>query len=208
MDLRLDTTPLSKGELNDAAHVAVRGFYTDPFFRFLSPNGRQRSRGLFFFFRTALRHLGPKGEIVTVRNADNHIVGVAAWMAPGGYPQPVATQLAAIPGSFRALYRRPKALLLGNRYLAAVARAHPKEPHWYLYLLVADPEMQRRGVGKMLLDYRVAQIDADGLGSYLETQKEENLAYYGRFGFELVKPLTPVEGGPPIYTLWRPAKSN
>ena len=185
--------------------MAVRGFYTDPFFLFLAPTGRVRNRGLFFFFRTALRHLGPNGEITTVRDSANHIVGVSAWLAPGGYPQPIGTQLASMPGSFRALYRRPQALIDGNKYLTAVAKAHPKEPHWYLYLLVADPETQRRGVGTMLMNARMAQIDTEGVGGYLETQKHDNLAYYRRFGFELVKPLSPVTGGPPIYTLWRPA---
>ena len=204
---RLDTAPLSRREIDDAALVAVRGFFTDPFFVYMSPKGKLRNRGLFYFFRTMLRHLGPNGKIVTVRNAGNHIVGVAAWIAPGGYPQPIATQLAAIPGSFRALYRRPKALLDGNRYLTEVARAHPKEQHWYLYLLVTDPEMQHRGVGRMLLEERLSIIDCDHVGSYLETQKEDNLAYYRRFGFELVNSLSPVAGGPTIFTLWRPVST-
>lgn len=190
--------------MDEAALVAVRGFYTDPFFVYMSPKGRMRNRGLFYFFRTAMKHLGPKGEIWTVRDSRNQIVGISAWIAPGGYPQPVATQLASIPGSFRALYRRPKSLIDGNKYLTAVAKAHPKDPHWYLYLLVADPEMQRRGVGSMLLNARLPQMDAEGVGGYLETQKQDNIAYYRRFGYELVKPLSPVEGGPPIFTLWRP----
>jgi GNAT superfamily N-acetyltransferase len=202
-ELRLDRNPLSREELNEAAMVAVRGFYTDPFFIFLSPKSRTRDRGLFLFFRTALKYLGPGGVIVTVRDEDNRIVGVSAWIKPGGYPQPLGTQIAGMPGSFRALYRRPRALVDGTAYLNAVAKAHPKAPHWYLYLLVADPEMQRRGVGAMLLNDRLAQIDAEGVGGYLETQKEDNLAYYRRFGYELVTPLQPVAAGPPIYTLWR-----
>jgi GNAT superfamily N-acetyltransferase len=205
-DLHLDRTALSARQLDEAAMVALRGFYTDPFFIYLSPGARLRNRGLFLFFRTALRHLGPRGIIVTVRDDRDAIVGVSAWMPPGGYPQPIATQLAAIPGSFRALYRRPRSMLDGGRYLDAISKAHPKDPHWYLYLLVADPEMQRRGVGTMLLNDRLPQIDEEGVGSYLETQKEDNLAYYQRFGYELKTSITPVPEGPPIYALWRPAR--
>jgi GNAT superfamily N-acetyltransferase len=201
--LRLDDRALSRDEMNEAAMVAVRGFYTDPFFIFLSPKARTRDRGLFLFFRTALVHLGPGGKIVTVRDEDERIVGVSAWLAPGGYPQPLVTQIAGMPGSFRALYRRPRALIDGTSYLNAVAKAHPKVPHWYLYLLVADPEMQRRGVGAMLMNDRLGHIDTDGVGAYLETQKEDNIAYYRRFGYELVSALTPVQGGPSIFTLWR-----
>ena len=184
--------------------VAVRGFYTDPFFEFLAPRARTRDRGLFFFFRTALRHLGPGGKVVTLRDADNRIVGVAAWLAPGGYPQPLRTQIAAVPGSFRALYRRPRALVDGTSYLNAVAKAHPKAPHWYLYLLVVDPEIQGHGGGTMLLNDQLSGIDSDGVGAYLETQKHDNVAFYRRFGFDLVTHLQPVISGPPIHTLWRP----
>ena len=84
-----------------------------------------------------------------------------------------------------------------------MAKVHPKVEHWYLYLLVADPEFQRRGVGAMLLQDRLHEVDAAGVGAYLETQKEDNIAYYRRFGYELVQELHPVEAGPPIYTLWR-----
>ncbi len=133
-ELHLDKSALSRERLDEAALVALRGFYTDPFFVHLSPSPRERNRGLFLFFRTALKHLGPKGVIVTVRDASNRIVGVSAWIAPGGYPQPLGTQLASAPGSLRALYRRPRSLIDGQKYLEAIAKAHPKDPHWYLYL--------------------------------------------------------------------------
>jgi hypothetical protein len=45
--------------------------------------------------------------------------------------------------------------------------------------------------------------DREGLDCYLETQKAENLAYYGRFGYEVVEELHPVQGGPPMWTMRR-----
>jgi ribosomal protein S18 acetylase RimI-like enzyme len=116
------------------------------------------------------------------------------------------TQLASIPGTIRALYRRPAALKVGTSYLNAIVKAHLKGEHWYLYLLVADPEYQRRGVGAMLLNDRIGEIDEQGLPAYLETQKTDNIAYYRRFGFELDQTLTPVPNGPPIYTMRRAAR--
>ena len=50
------------------------------------------------------------------------------------------------------------------------------------------------------------RIDADGVIAYLETQKEDNLAYYRRFGFDVVTTLTPVENGPPLYAMQRPSR--
>ena len=202
---RLDHRTLSKQEINEVAVVASRAFYTDPFFRFLSPKAYLRSRGVTLFFRANLRHWAG-GHIVTVRNQSDHIVGAAAWLPPGAYPQGVGVQLAQVPGTIRALYRRLAALSLGTSFLNAIAKKHPHQPHWYLFLLVTDPEYQRRGIGSLLMNDALPRIDADGVIAYLETQKEDNLAYYRRFGFDVVTTLTPVENGPPLYAMQRPSR--
>ena len=66
-------------------------------------------------------------------------------------------------------------------------RVHPHEPHWYLAVLGTDPSFQRTGAGTALLEPVLARVDAEGLPAYLETQKEANLAWYGRFGFDVVE---------------------
>lgn len=175
---------------------------TIPSFAF-SPRAIACARGLTIFFHANLAHPGEGARIVTVRQRDDTIVGVAAWLPTDRYPPSVRTQLAQIPGTFRALYRRPRALINGNKYLAAVAKSHPKEPHWYLFILVADPSIQRSGVGTMLMNHGLALADAEGVGGYLKTQNEDNLAYYRRFGYELRDTLRPVKEGPPLYTMWR-----
>lgn len=204
-DLRLDHRSLDRHGINDVAVVASRAFFTDPFFIFLSNKALLRQRGLTLFFRANLRHWRG-GTITTVRDEHDTVLGAAAWFPTYRYPQPVVTQLAQLPGVVRALYRRPRALLRGTAFLNAIAKVHPKEPHWYLFLLVADPEAQRRGVGTMLLRDALEAIDAEGVAAYLETQKEDNLAYYRRFGFDVVATIRPVAGGPPLYAMRRPPR--
>ena len=123
---RIDTRELDSAGINEVAVVASRAFYTDPFFTFLSGRSITRSRGLTLFFRGNLRHW-KTGRIVTVRDTDDRIVGAAAWLPTGTYPQPILTQLAQIPGTVRALYRRPRSLLHGNTFINAIAKNHPKE---------------------------------------------------------------------------------
>jgi ribosomal protein S18 acetylase RimI-like enzyme len=200
----LDSRPLTKRNLNEIAVVASRAFYTDPFFVFLSNRAMTRSRGLTLFFRANIRHWST-GRIVTVRDDTDRVVGAAAWLPTGAYPQSVTTQLAQTPGVLRALYRNPAALRKGFGYLTAIAKNHIRDPHWYLFLLVTDPELQRRGIGAMLMNEALEQIDREGVSSYLETQKEDNIAYYRRFGYELVQTLSPVDGGPPLYAMRRPS---
>lgn len=200
---RIDEGTLNRAEMARATGVGGRAFFNDPFFTFLFPNDRQRRRTLPIFFRSVFAHMGPKGRVVTVRNEENAIVGVAAWQQTGGYPLSIGTQLAQLPSSVRAMYRRPRAAGVGYSYMAAITNAHKKDAHWYLMVLCADPSVQRTGVGTMLLEQALAKIDAEGVGTYLETPREDNLAYYRRFGFELVDTLRPVEGGTAYYTMWR-----
>jgi GNAT superfamily N-acetyltransferase len=200
---RIDERPLVGGDLSKVVELSSRAFFDDPFFSYLLPDDAMRRSRMPIFFRAVYTHMGTHGRIVTVRDEDDQALGVAAWLTTGGYPLPVKLQLSQIPASLRTFYRRPKAITTGNRYVAALARAHRKDPQWYLMVLCSDPPAQRSGVGTMLLNHAFEVVDAEGVGSHLETPRLDNVAYYQRFGYELIETLTPVEGGPPYYTMWR-----
>ncbi|MEO9180102.1 MAG: GNAT family N-acetyltransferase, partial [Acidimicrobiales bacterium] len=159
--------------MTQATKVGGRAFFDDPFFSYLIPDHRQRRRSLPIFFRSVFAHMGPKGRVVTVRNEENVIVGVAAWQKTGGYPLSVRTQLTQLPSSLRATYQRPKAMGIGYSYMVAITNAHKKDAHWYLMVLCVDPSVQRTGVGTMLLEHALVEIDAEGVGAYLETPRED-----------------------------------
>ncbi|HUD69937.1 MAG TPA: GNAT family N-acetyltransferase [Acidimicrobiales bacterium] len=206
-DVEISNAALSKREKEDVALVSARAFHSDPFFAFLSPGALRRSRGLNRFGLTTAQHLGPKGLLLTARRGGK-IVGVGGWVAPGGYPYPVRDQVLQTVGALRALYPSPTSLLKGLKYLTAVEKAHPKEHLWYLQLLCCDPEHQRSGVGGALQGEVLRRCDAEGIGAYLETQNEDNLAYYRRFGWELVDTLRPLSDGPPIWTMRREPRAT
>ena len=74
---------------------------------------------------------------------------------------------------------------------------------WYLLLLVVDPLVQRAGIGARLQAPGLKAADQEGLDCYLETQKLDNVAYYRRFGYEVVDELRPVPDGPSLWTMRR-----
>ena len=190
-------------DLDEVAVVAARAFHYDAFFAFLDPREVRRARGLALFFRSAVGSLGAAGQVAGARLANGRLVGVAAWVPPGAYPLGVASQARGFFGAGRAMALRPKGLRDGLRYMNAIERAHPKDPMWYLLLLVVDPSVQRAGIGAHLQEPVLERADEDGVDCYLETQSEDNLPYYRRFGYEVEAELGPVPGGPPLWTMRR-----
>ncbi len=201
-DIEVEPLRLDRRTLDSAAAVATEAFVDDPFFCFLSPRTRIRRRGLRIYFRAAVAYLGDRGLVLGARR-DGRLVGVAAFIRPDGYPLPVGAQLRQAAASFRALVAHPPALVAGSKYLMAMDKAHPRERMWYLELLAVDPSAQRRGYDGALQAELYTQADREQLASYLETQKEANLAYYRRFGYEVVTELRPVRNGPPLWTMRR-----
>jgi GNAT superfamily N-acetyltransferase len=200
--MKMETLALDRVTLHEVAAVATEAFVDDPFFKFLSPTERLRRRGLSIYWRGAVGTLGTRGLVAGVRK-DGRLIAAAAWIRPGEYPLPAATQVRQGLSAFWALAPRPAALVAGTKYLLAIDKVHPRERLWYLEMLVVLPEYQRRGVGGLLQEPVYREADDHRLPSYLETQNVGNLAYYRRFGFEVVDELHPVPKGPPLWTMRR-----
>jgi GNAT superfamily N-acetyltransferase len=206
MAMNVELSPLTpKGlDLGDAAMVAARAFYDDPFFEYLDARGVTRARGLALFWRATIA-AAARNSIMTVarRPGDGRIIGLSVVVPPGKWPLPAVDQARQLGGAFRAMIPRPPALLKGARYLLSMEAAHPKDELWYLMLLCVDPSAQRGGIGARLQESMLRSADNDGIDCYLETQKPDNVPYYGRFGYELVRELSPVRSGPPLFLMRR-----
>ena len=73
-----------------------------------------------------------------------------------------------------------------DELFAKMEQFHPREPHWYLPLIAADPARQGQGLGTALMEAAIARIDADGRPAYLDSSNPRNIRLYERFGFEAV----------------------
>jgi ribosomal protein S18 acetylase RimI-like enzyme len=197
---------LDRRTLDEAGVLGARSFYDDAFFRHLTSEPLLLNRGLALFWRSHVAALGSTAVATGARDAAGTLVGICVWQRPGTYPLPATAQAAEMAGALRATILRPPAVLKGLRYTLAMEKARPRHEHWYLCLLAADPMAWRRGIGTALLEPGLETVDADGLPGYLETQKEDNLAYYRRFGFEETARLTPSPGGPALFTMTRAAR--
>ena len=189
----LEEGVLHGDRLDEAVAVSVRAFSDDPFFRYLFPNDEKRERSTAIMHRVALRAVAPLG---TTRTAliDGRVAGVAVWLPPGRWPFPPMVQVRQLFGTLPAFYGAMRSLAQVRPLLRDVVKAHPRAPHWYLQLLMVDPPYQRQGIGAVLQAPELHACDRDATPAWVETQKVENLAYYGRFGFRVIAEHKAEEG--------------
>ena len=104
-------------------------------------------------------------------------------MPPGGCRPDLRQQLLLLPTLFRI---GPHSAVRVTRWLGAWGKRDPHKRHWHLGPLAVDAYLQGMGVGGRLMQVFCAQMDAAGDDAYLETDKEINVRFYERFGFEVV----------------------
>ena len=179
--------------------VLARAFDDDPVACYLFRGDRRRHRGLRRFFRIQLTTLyAGDGEVWTT---DDH-AGAAIW-GPPAKALPGLRDLWHLAPLLPDLAGLGRAVPDAARLLAETERRRPRQPHWYLATLGTDPSRQGQGVGSALLADVLRRCDEDGVGAYLESSKERNVAFYGRHRFEVTGELQVPRGGPRLWFMWR-----
>ena len=85
-------------------------------------------------------------------------------------------------------------------------RVHPRDiPHAYLCIIATHPDHRGRGLGQQLLAANLADWDAQGIPSYLESTNPANLHRYERAGYRAVDTVDAVLDEAVITTMWRDA---
>lgn len=200
----VEIVPLQFAQIRVAAEVLARAFDDSPIMRYLLPKERARTIGMRAFFIAGLVDAHKHGE-AWVAIVDGNVAGAAVWLPPGSYPPNSRRQARQM---LHLLTVAPVALgsmLKSLKYLRAVEAEHPKVEHWYLATLGVDPVHQGHGYGNRLLDAVLSRTDEAGVPTYLETDKERNLAYYARHRFAETGKIVPMDGAPPTWTMWRDA---
>jgi len=194
---------LPEDRLPEAVDVLVRSFRDNPNFVHLFPDDAARVRALRCVQRACLRDALDAGRVYAATRGSD-LLGVAAWLPPGGFPLLPGRQLRAAPDMLRVLAAAPRSLPRLLRFTAGAAKLHPAQPYWYLEAVGVDPSARGMGIGTRLLEPVLARADEAGLPCYLETMTERNVAWYRRLGFEVrISGVSFVPGGPPNWTMLR-----
>ncbi len=82
-------------------------------------------------------------------------------------------------------------------------KKHAPGKHWYLETLGVDPKFQGKGIGSSLLNFKLKEIDLQGLPTYLETSTEKNVKFYEKMGFHVAEEVLIPETEVPQYYMLR-----
>jgi GNAT superfamily N-acetyltransferase len=195
---------LRSAEVPEAAAVLARAFWEYPETLHLLGTGRRRRAVLPRFLASDCRDAIAGGGARAARDASGRIVGLALWLPPGSYPVPVRRQVRQLVELLPSLPWTAPILPELVRSQRTMRPAHPREAHFYLRVLGVDPRVQGTGVGSGLMKQTLAEADRLGVGCYLTTAVEVNVAWYARFGFEVLEELRPTPAWPVTWRLWRP----
>ena len=111
------------------------------------------------------------------------IVGVTGFAPPGTCQPTNAQRLRLLPSMMPT---GPGSLLRVPRVSGAWGKLDLKEAHSHLGPLAVDAHLKGRGIGTQMLNAYCRRLDDAHLTSYLETETEDNVRLYTRYGFKVI----------------------
>src|SRR5262245_39885521 len=177
-----------------AVNTIVLGFAADPMARWVWPDSSEYLRIMPQFVRAFGGRSFEHGTAYITERAR----AAALWLPPGVEPDEAAM------GAVMAQSLRPEIAEDMGFMIQGMAEHHPKEPHWYLPLIAADPNWIGQGLGTLLMKHALRRCDEEGVAAYLESSNPRNISFYQRHGFRITGEIQ--SGSSPVMTpMLRPA---
>jgi GNAT superfamily N-acetyltransferase len=191
----VDVRPLLPGDEARAAATLGAAFVSDPILRWVLGSVPDPAERLTTLFGVLAEVYIPHGCSLVTALGD----ACALWLPEGvelgdEVWAPRAERLAEAFGTGAERMGELSALMHEH---------HPRiRPHRYLLAIGAHPRAQGGGLGSALLSRALAEVDAAGVGAYLESSSVRSRTLYERFGFRAVAELHVVDS-PPLWPMWR-----
>jgi len=195
----VEVRDLQPSEYPAAVQLLARGFRDNPIpIAIFGENPDIRRQRLETLFGTLFRVSPSLTPLVALDGGT--IVGVTG-VAPPQTCQPTPRQFVrAVPS---LLSCGPSSFVRTARWLGAWGALDPKEAHSHLGPLAVDAHLRGKGIGTQILHEYCRRIDEANLMGYLETETEDNVRLYARFGFNVTVKRRVL--GVPNWFMQRPA---
>jgi ribosomal protein S18 acetylase RimI-like enzyme len=198
--MQIEVLLTTRQSYRQAAQVLGRAFANEPVsvavLKKFSEEGRIRA--LTNDFSDELLLCIQKGYPIQV-NEDGRVIAAAVIYPPGTYPLPGTSQWLLLLKSFvkNGFYD----IRDWMRWLDEVDKIHPQKPHYYLEYIGVEPIFQGKSIGSAIMQNLISKADGESVGCYLENAYPRNLAFYQRFGFQVIDEKEIL--GVPSWFMWR-----
>lgn len=178
----VEIVPVDRPHRREAARVLAEALADNPTqYVMHGPDRAQRIRQLE---NLALSVLTSRREPALAAVRDGQIIGVVSAAGPGECRPSFWQQIRTIPLIVRlGLSAAVKVAEHGTEW----SRYDPASPHCHIGPVGVSPPHQGQGVGTALMQALTRRLDEIGATAYLEADKEENVHFYEKFGFEVIR---------------------
>lgn len=172
-EVPLAAAVLGRGMRDNPLHVAALGS---------DPTVRERAlTGVFGAFLAM--EVATKGRVLGAFK-DGGLVGVCGMMQPGCCQLAPPERVVLLPRLLWHCGFGGTGKLLSQ--FGSWSKLDLAAPHWHLGPVGVERELQGQGVGSLLLREFSRLVDADATAAWLETDKEINVSFYRKHGFEVI----------------------
>jgi ribosomal protein S18 acetylase RimI-like enzyme len=182
---------LDEGSIEPTARLLAVAFRENTAYAYLFPRTPNRHAPLTRFFASTLKlHLPHRSSYVRRDPGSGEVVATLSVIPPGG----VALSLGGMLRNGLPRFAIEQGLLgmrrldrLRGEIAALDDDASDRRPHFYFSMMAVHPDHQRKGHGAALARGCIEEIVDRGseADTTLNTQREQNLAFYRKLGFEL-----------------------
>ncbi|MBI5289995.1 MAG: GNAT family N-acetyltransferase [Chloroflexi bacterium] len=194
---------LRDDRVEEAAAMMARAFFDYPMWTWILPDETHRREALLVSARASVLWGRILGHTFVIGEP---LSGLAIWAPPGMADADVDPDGSRTHWDdvVRAIgpdgMRKFEAMIEVQRPLR---EKHIPAGGWYLPWLGVEPAAQRTGSGTALLRDMFARLDAEGVATYLETEKAANVPYYLKHGYALAHEGELPDGGPAFWSMRR-----
>lgn len=173
--------PLQSNEIDEASDLLSKAFINTPFTgKIMGGQTEKHRKQLQMGFKMMI---GKKPGTVVVAKDNEKMVGVMRMVKWPDCQNSTPSGLELLPVLIMA-----SGAAFRLRKSRKIWRMHdPKKPHWHIDPIGILPERQGQGIGSKLLAYYCEQVDSEKMAAYHETDQPQNVRFYEKFGYKVIK---------------------
>jgi ribosomal protein S18 acetylase RimI-like enzyme len=177
---------LGENDIQPAARILAAAFQEHSLFKYFIPDKSKRINKLHYAFEKAVLYGVKYGEVYATSSA---LEGITILL-PSETADMTLQRLIRV-SMFSLIFRLDaKFLIRGlrvNDFLSKVQRRQVQSRHWLLQFLGVSPDYQGKGYAGKLMKALLEKLYRENMPCYLETEEEETVPLYQRYGFKVVE---------------------